>query len=158
VKVKIYNLVCRANRQKMLSSYKLTTFKGDEDNIVGKHVYGNLYGCDVRLISDEKYLRRLVKEAIKIANMHLVELKSWKFFSKKGGVSVIALITESHVAVHTWPGYQYATVDVYTCGRESQPEKAFEHIVKGLAPKEYTKHFADRSSVMVRTEVVREGV
>ncbi|MEM2329140.1 MAG: S-adenosylmethionine decarboxylase, partial [Nitrososphaerota archaeon] len=55
-------------------------------------------------------------------------------------------------------GYQYATVDVYTCGHESQPEKAFEYIVKGLAPKEYTKHFADRSSVVVRTEVVREGV
>lgn len=141
----------------MLSSYKLTTFKKDEDNIVGKHVYGNLYGCDARLIANERYLRKLVREAVKIANMHLVELKSWKFFNKKGGVSVIALVTESHVAVHTWPGYQYATVDVYTCGHESQPDKAFEYIVKGLAPKEYTKHFADRSSVIVRTEVVREG-
>ncbi len=142
----------------MLSNYKLTTFKEGEDNIVGKHVYGNLYECDVRLIANEGYLRKLVRDAVKIANMHLVELKSWKFFSKKGGISVIALVTESHVAVHTWPAYHYATVDVYTCGRESQPEKAFEYIVKGLAPKGYTKHFADRSSIMVRTEVVREGV
>ncbi|PUA31878.1 MAG: adenosylmethionine decarboxylase [Candidatus Terraquivivens tikiterensis] len=139
----------------MLSSYKLTASKKD-DVIVGKHVYGNLYGCDARLMADEKYIRRLVREAVDIAKMHLVELKSWRFSSKKGGISVIALVTESHVAVHTWPDYQYATVDVYTCGQESQPEKAFEHIVKGLAPREYTKHFADRSSVTFRTVTVRE--
>lgn len=142
----------------MLSSYKLTTFKRDDDVIVGKHVYGNLYGCDTRLIADEKYVRKLVREAVDIANMHLVELKSWRFFSKKGGISVIALVTESHVAVHTWPSYKYAAVDVYTCGHESQPDKAFEYIVKGLAPREYTKHFADRSSVTVRTVTVRENV
>lgn len=93
------------------------------DCIVGKHVYGNLYGCDKRLISNERYLRRIVREAIKVAGMHLFELRSWKFESKKGGVSVIALITESHVAIHTWPEYEYATVDVYTCGEKSEPER-----------------------------------
>lgn len=125
------------------------------DCVVGKHVYGNLYGCDKRLISNERYLRRIVREAIKVAGMHLFELRSWKFESKKGGVSVIALITESHVAIHTWPEYEYATVDVYTCGEKSEPEKAFDYIIEKLSPKEYTKHFADRSSSSVSTLVVK---
>jgi len=55
--------------------------------------------------------------------MKLVEMKSWKFGGKKGGVSVIALVEESHIAVHTWLEYNYATVDVYTCGEHSDPRR-----------------------------------
>ena len=47
--------------------------------------------------------------------MHLVEVNSWKFKGgDKEGVSVIALVLESHIAIHTWPVYNFATVDVYT--------------------------------------------
>lgn len=114
--------------------------------IVGKHVYGNLYDCDPTIISDEYALRRIVEKAVERSKCTLYELKSWKFSGEKGGVSVIALITESHIAVHTWVEYNYATVDVYTCGRASDPEAAFDFIVSQLKPREYTKHFSDRSS------------
>ncbi|RLF07056.1 MAG: adenosylmethionine decarboxylase [Thermoprotei archaeon] len=114
--------------------------------VVGKHVYGNLYDCDPTIISDEDALRRIVKEAVERSKCTLYELKSWKFGGEMGGVSVIALVTESHIAVHTWVEYNYATVDVYTCGRTSDPEAAFDFIVSQLRPKEYTKHFSDRSS------------
>ena len=114
--------------------------------IVGKHVYGNLYDCDPKILSDEEFLRWMVVEAARISKCHLYEVKSWKFGGEKGGVSVIALVTESHIAVHTWIEYQYATVDVYTCGSKSDPEAAFDFIVSQLKPRDYTKHFSDRSS------------
>jgi S-adenosylmethionine decarboxylase len=78
--------------------------------------------------------------------MKLVEMKSWKFGGKKGGVSVIALVEESHIAVHTWLEYNYATVDVYTCGEHSDPQKAFDLIVSVLRPERYQMFYADRSS------------
>ena len=31
------------------------------------------------------------------------------------GVTGVAIISESHVAVHTWPEYGYAAVDIFTC-------------------------------------------
>ncbi len=32
------------------------------------------------------------------------------------GVSVVVVIAESHVSIHTWPEHGYAAVDVFTCG------------------------------------------
>jgi len=116
------------------------------DRVVGKHVYGNLYEVDVSIAESEEKLREIVIEASKLANMTLYEVKSWGFGGKKGGISVIALVLESHIAVHTWIEYRYATVDVYTCGEKSDPWKAFEYIVKNLKPKYYTVNYADRSS------------
>ncbi len=123
---------------------KLTARPGDR--IVGRHVYGNLYGVDPNKLWDEEWLRELVREAAEIANMKIVELKSWKFEGYHGGVSVIALVLESHITLHTWPDYEYATVDVYTCGERGDPWKAFYLIVERLQPEDYTVHFSDRSS------------
>jgi S-adenosylmethionine decarboxylase len=120
--------------------------KTTSKQIVGKHVFGNLYNCPVELISDQKFLRQLVLKAVEAAKMNLVSLRSWKFGGEKGGVSVIALIKESHIAVHTWREYNYATVDIYTCGEESKPELAFELIVDCLKPERVVRYFADRSS------------
>jgi len=113
--------------------------------IFGKHVYGNLYECDVDILADERLLREIVIEAAKLARMTLWDLKSWKFGGEKGGVSVIALVIESHIAIHTWTEYAYATVDVYTCGEKSDPHIAFNYIAKKLKAKRIEKHYADRS-------------
>jgi S-adenosylmethionine decarboxylase len=117
-----------------------------KDKIVGKHVFGNLYGIDREKLEDEEFLRNLVLDAVKKAKMTLVEINSWKFGGHKGGVSVIALVTESHIALHTWSEYNYATLDVYTCGEESDPEAAFLEMVEKLKPQRYEVYYADRSS------------
>lgn len=117
-----------------------------EKQIVGKHVYGNLYGCEHEIINDEVALKNTVIEAAKIANMTIWDAKSWKFGGEKGGVSALALVLESHIAIHTWNEFQYVAVDVFTCGEKSDPERAFEYIVSKLKPKSVVKHFANRSS------------
>ncbi|MEM3986166.1 MAG: adenosylmethionine decarboxylase [Candidatus Methanomethylicia archaeon] len=114
--------------------------------IIGKHVYGNLYDCDAEILSNERLLRDIAIEAAKIANMTVWDVKSWKFGGEKGGVSVIVLVIESHIAIHTWTEYSYATLDVYTCGDKSDPEKAFDYIASKLKPKYVKKYYADRSS------------
>ena len=115
--------------------------------IIGRHVYGNLYGCDPKALEDLRHVKRLVREAVSAARMRLVSLKGWRIGGESGGVSVLALIMESHVAVHTWPNYGYATLDIYTCGDGSDPLAAFEHVSKGLKPRHVVRHIADRSSI-----------
>ena len=117
-----------------------------ESQLIGKHVYGNLYGCNSS-INSETTLRRLVTEAAKVAKMTIWDTKVWKFGGDKGGVSALALILESHIAIHTWNEFQYATVDVFTSGETSDPLMAFDYIVDKLKPKSVTKHFADRSKL-----------
>ncbi|MCS7107637.1 MAG: adenosylmethionine decarboxylase [Acidilobaceae archaeon] len=117
------------------------------DNIVGKHVYANLYDIDLDLAANEEVMKAVVVKAVKEANANLHEVQAWKFGGKKGGVSVIALVLESHVAIHTWIEYNYATVDVYTCGDHTDPWKALKVIIEALKPKHYTVHYADRSQL-----------
>ncbi len=117
-----------------------------DEAIIGRHIYANLYEPLIDAISDEHLLRDVVIKAAQLANMTLVEVKSWKVEGVKGGVSVLALVMESHIAIHTWVNYRYATVDIYTCGEKSDPWKAFEYIVTVLKPKTFKVHYADRSS------------
>jgi len=88
---------------------------GEEEGvIIGKHVYGSLYGISEEIASNEEYLVDVVKKASELANMTLLEVRSWRLSGEKDEVSVIALVVESHIAIHTWINYRYATVDVYT--------------------------------------------
>jgi len=116
--------------------------------IVGKHIYGNLYECEESYINNESALKNLVIEAAKVAKMTVWDTKVWKFGGEKGGVSALALILESHIAIHTWNEFRYATVDVFTCGEKSDPILAFDYIVSKMKPKSVTRHFADRSNKM----------
>jgi len=120
--------------------------------VVGKHYYANLYEIDVSRGRDEEGLRRVVAEAAELSNMRLVDLKSWSFGGDKGGVSVIALVVESHIAVHTWVEYAYATVDVYTCGEESDPLPGIKHILAYLKPRDYRVWYADRGQGAVTAQ------
>lgn len=112
----------------------------NKDMIVGKHVYGNLYEMDPNILSNEDFLKNVMIEAARKANATIVEVKSWSFPGKKGGVSVIILVTESHLALHTWTEYNYATLDIYTCGEHTKPDVAFEYVVSMLNPKRVVKH------------------
>lgn len=119
----------------------------NEEGVTGWHVFGEVWGVSADKLSDEGYLRSLVIEAAKVANMHIVDVKTWRFTGgDKAGVSVVALVLESHIAIHTWPTYNYAAIDVYTCGSHARPWDAFDYIVKSLKPKTYTKTIVDRSS------------
>ncbi|MEZ0289538.1 MAG: adenosylmethionine decarboxylase [Sulfolobales archaeon] len=110
--------------------------------VVGRQVYGNLYDCDPRLLADSVYLESVIREAAEIGNMKLLDIKAWKIGL---GVSIVGIILESHISIHTWPEYGFATVDVYSCGAHTDPEKAFDYIVKALKAGRVEKGYADRS-------------
>ncbi|MEM1826195.1 MAG: adenosylmethionine decarboxylase [Desulfurococcaceae archaeon] len=110
--------------------------------VFGRHVYGELYECNPNYLSDIEYLINTVREAVYRSNYTLLDIKAWKI---NPGVSVVAVILESHIAIHTWPEYSFATVDVYTCGLKGDPFKAFMYIVEKLEPKRYSVKFSDRS-------------
>ncbi|GGP21886.1 adenosylmethionine decarboxylase [Thermocladium modestius] len=112
--------------------------------VYGVHIYGNLYGCDEELLSNEVFLLQLVRDAADVANATVISAFYHKFGSS-GGVSAVAIVAESHISIHTWPEHGYATVDVYTCGEHTKPMAAFEFIVKKLRASRYDVHVSDRS-------------
>ena len=112
----------------------------DEDRVIGKHVFGELYG-----ISDTQpeKLRELLLRAAEVANMHIVDSMVYDRGTVYGA---LVLVEESHLALHVFRGLSYALLDIYTCGDKSAPEEAYELVVRELRPTRYTKSYVDRSS------------
>ncbi len=44
------------------------------------------------------------------------------------GVSGVVVISESHLAIHTWPELGYAAIDVFTCGTHVNPWDACKYL------------------------------
>jgi|GEM_PF-3167135 len=54
-------------------------------------------------------------------------------------ISGFVVITESHLAIHTWPEHNYAAVDLFTCGHNTKMQLAHDYLVREFRPKEHTK-------------------
>jgi len=121
--------------------------KPRSDNILvyGRHVMGELYGCNPQKLMDAQFLTNLIKEAAIRGNMTLLDIKAWKI---NPGVSIVGIVLESHISIHTWPEYEFATVDVYSCGSHTNPEKAFDYIVEALEAKKVIKRYSERNFIL----------
>ncbi len=97
---------------------------------LGTHVIMDLYECDAELLDNMEEIERILTDAAKVARSKIIGKKFYKFHPH--GVSGVVLVAESHIAIHTWPEYGYASVDIYTCGRKTKPMNACEYIVKAL--------------------------
>jgi S-adenosylmethionine decarboxylase proenzyme len=67
-----------------------------------------------------------MKEAAEAAGATVVESAFRKF--EPHGVSGVLVISESHLTIHTWPEFGYAAIDLFTCGCNADPWKAFERL------------------------------
>lgn len=100
---------------------------------IGTHTIADLYGVNKELISKKEKVKSIMEEAIKFAGIK--KIKSYYKQFKPWGVTGIALISESHVSIHTWPEYELVNLDLFTCGEKKKVKKAFEFFIKKLKPK-----------------------
>lgn len=108
---------------------------------MGKHYMLNLYGCPYELLNNERFLKMAICEAVLSCKATLVDLISKQFHPQ--GVTILALLSESHISIHTWPEKGEAAVDVYTCG-DARPELACEYIIKKLEADNHWMGSVDR--------------
>jgi len=80
---------------------------------LGRHLLIEYYECDEVLLADKERVRGILLEAARRARATIVT-DVFHGFSPHG-VSGVVVIAESHLAIHTWPEYGYAAVDVFTC-------------------------------------------
>ncbi|USG99353.1 adenosylmethionine decarboxylase [Thermococcus argininiproducens] len=97
---------------------------------IGMHVVLDLYECDPQILDDMEKVEEVLTKAAEVANATIIDKRFHKFSPQ--GVSGVVVVSESHIAIHTWPEHGYAAVDVYTCGDHTMPLKASEYIIKEL--------------------------
>src|SRR5690554_8003446 len=98
------------------------------EQALGRHILCEAYGCDAQVLNDLDAVQRIMVDAAIVSGAEVREV-AFHHFSPYG-VSGVVVISESHLAIHTWPEYGYAAVDVYTCGDRVNPWDAYDYLVK----------------------------
>jgi S-adenosylmethionine decarboxylase len=111
-------------------------------NQLGRHILAEIYGCPAQILNDVEKVEEILVNAALEAGAEVREVVFHKFSPQ--GVSGVVVISESHLAIHTWPELGYAAVDVFTCGDRVDPWTACNFI---------TRHFEAQN--MTATEVER---
>ncbi|MBU1077943.1 MAG: adenosylmethionine decarboxylase [Spirochaetes bacterium] len=95
-------------------------------NALGRHVLVEYFDCDSESLNDINYIRDAMLTAAEKSGATVVN-DVFHLFNPHG-VSGVVVIAESHLAIHTWPEYNFAAVDLFTCGTEVDPWIAFEFL------------------------------
>ena len=101
--------------------------------LFGKHLIVDAWSCSRDLLNDLPYIERAVVEAVSAGGGTLIDICVHQFSPQ--GVTVNAMLAESHINVHTWPELEYFAADVFFCGK-GNPERALESLVAAFAPKQ----------------------
>jgi S-adenosylmethionine decarboxylase proenzyme len=98
--------------------------------ILGRHLVAEYTNCRPEVLNDAALLERSLLEAVRKSGATVVDSVFHRYAPQ--GVSGVIVIAESHMSIHTWPEYNYAAVDFFTCGRTVDPYLAHEHLRKML--------------------------
>jgi S-adenosylmethionine decarboxylase len=88
--------------------------------IVGTEWIVEASGCEAEGLRDIDLLRGLFQRIIADLKLQLVGESVWHRFPSPGGVTGFALLSESHLACHTYPEHTLATINLYCC--RARPE------------------------------------
>ena len=122
---------------------------------LGRHVLAEICGCEFNILNDINKVEEIMVNAALEAGAEVRECAFHKFSPQ--GVSGVVVISESHLAIHTWPELGYAAVDVFTCGDRVNPwdacnylnesfcakEMSAKEIQRGVIPEAYLKEAAN---------------
>jgi len=97
---------------------------------LGRHLLAEFYDCNSNILNNVQLVEEAMTDAAIACGATVVQ-KNFHHFSPFG-VSGAVIIMESHLAIHTWPEYGYAAVDLFTCGASCDPKVAYEFLIEAL--------------------------
>lgn len=110
----------------------------------GWHVLAEFGGVEADLCDDLEQLESALRESLTAAGVTICDVVHKKFDPQ--GVTVLALLSESHASIHTYPESGDIFIDVFTCGSVGAgASKAVELLRDKLSPKD------------VRMQIIRRG-
>lgn len=106
---------------------------------VGKQTICEFWGASN--LDSVETTERALRDAVTAARVTLVEVFVHRFAPH--GISGIAVIAESHLAVHTWPELGYCAADFFTCG-EHVDHDAIVEVLRAAYDADHVdvRHFA----------------
>ena len=76
-------------------------------------------GCDPEKLADIEQLKSVFERIVRDLGLNVLGEVAWHQFPDPGGVSGLALLSESHLTCHTYPEYGAATFNLYRCSNRT---------------------------------------
>ena len=97
--------------------------------IVGTEWIVDAFDCDAESLRDLEKLQSVFTQIIADLKLKAVS-ENWHQFEDEKGVTGLVMLSESHLACHTYPEHQTATFNLYCC--KNRPEWNWEENLKNL--------------------------
>lgn len=114
--------------------------------MIGKHLLVDFYGILPEHLTDGVALARWLLEAARAGRMHALGEPVMHVFAG-GGVTGFLLLSESHIALHTYPEFGYLALDIFSCG-SADPVAAVDCFRQFLVPAFEEVHVAPRGEAV----------
>src|SRR6202044_3027966 len=86
------------------------------------------HGCDAAALINQDRLEELFGLIVAAMDLHPLGKTSWHQFPNTGGITGVSLLTESHLACHTFPEYESLCLNVLCC--RPRPSTDFDALLK----------------------------
>lgn len=102
-------------------------------NSLGIQHIAEFIECKKTFLNDPVKLEQIIRNAIEFSGLHFEKIITHKF--NPLGVTLLAIISESHIGLHTYPEAGHLSLDVFTCSHPTKQLKLIEYLQKVLKPK-----------------------
>ena len=82
------------------------------------------HGCNPGALTDLRKLDGFFRTVIRELTLHPLQKTVWHQFPRTGGITGLCLLSESHLACHTFPEYGSLCLNVFCC--RPRPDAGFE--------------------------------
>lgn len=114
----------------------------DNPQMMGKHYIAEFYDCCSNTLNGVDKIKEIMQQAAILSGATIIESKFHKFSPQ--GVSGVILIAESHLSIHTWPEYNYAAFDLFSCSSAIDPQICIDYLQKELSSNNLTVKMIER--------------
>lgn len=123
--------------------HKVAQPEAATENAVLTHVMLDMYGVDPETLNSADRIGQALTGAAAAAALHpLAEPAVYRYPGQ--GLTVFLPIRESHFAIHTYPEYGYASVDIVSCALAERAARASDYIVERLGADRVDKELVYR--------------
>ncbi len=114
----------------------------------GRHLLREMGDCNREIREDAERKTQIMCDAAGDAGATVVKSIHHEF--DPPGITAVAILSESHISVHTWPIEGYVAVDIFTCGTVADPQLAIKSLLEAFEPKDHTSVEIKRGSPYIK--------
>lgn len=99
---------------------------------LGTHIILDFYGCNPESLMRVSDVQCAMQKAARLAHFTVVTEEYHQF--EPHGVSGATIIQESHLTLHSWAEYGYASIDIFYCGDNEFVQYGIDSLVESFSP------------------------